>query len=201
MLSEGAAILRKVRETFDCLVLTNVHAVNQFAFIARVVDVLQIPAFLCRQTDLLLAAGATGLPINVKKAQFMAPGDMINAIHKIESTQNSNVLLCERGTSFGYNNLVVDFRGIVQMGSTGYPVIFDATHSVQRPGGGGSHSTGGREMVPPLARAAVSVGVAGIFIETHEDPDNALSDGPNMIRLKNMEELLGTLMELDKVVK
>jgi 2-dehydro-3-deoxyphosphooctonate aldolase (KDO 8-P synthase) len=169
--------------------------------VAAVVDVLQIPAFLCRQTDLLLAAGATGRVINVKKGQFLAPWDMANVAAKVASTGNRQIMLCERGTSFGYNTLVTDFRGLPTMASTGYPVIFDATHSVAQPGGKGDASGGQREFAPVLARAAAAIGVAGFFIETHPDPDNAPSDGPNMIHLRMMGELLDTLMEFDQIAK
>jgi 2-dehydro-3-deoxyphosphooctonate aldolase (KDO 8-P synthase) len=169
--------------------------------VAEVVDVLQIPALLCRQTDLLLAAGATGKAINVKKGQFMAPWDMGNAAAKIASTGNRQIMLCERGTSFGYNTLVSDFRGLPVMAASGYPVIFDATHSVQQPGGLGGASGGQREFAPVLARAAAAVGVAGFFIETHPDPDNAPSDGPIMIPLNEMGGLLDTLIEFDRVAK
>ena len=200
-IAEGAAILKKLKETYGCPVLTDVHETRQVDFIARVVDVLQIPAFLCRQTDLIIACGKTGLCVNVKKGQFLAPGDMKNVIRKLESVSNTNILLCERGTTFGYNNLIVDFRGVAEMVNTGYPVVFDATHSVQRPGGGGTYTSGDREMVPVLAKAAVAIGVGAIFIESHEDPDNAPSDGPNMIKLKDMENLLGKLKAIDELVK
>ena len=200
-IAAGAAIFKQLKETYDCPMLTDVHEKNQVDFIARMVDVLQIPAFLCRQTDLIIACGKTGLCVNIKKGQFLAPGDMKNVIRKLESVSNTNILLCERGTTFGYNNLIVDFRGVAEMVSTGYPVVFDATHSVQRPGGGGTYTSGDREMVPILAKAAVAVGVGAVFIECHEDPDNAPSDGPNMMYLKDMEKLLRRLKELDEVVK
>lgn len=200
-LNNAMPVFDEIRRAIGCPVLTDIHTPLQCKTVSQHVDVLQIPAFLSRQTDLLVAAGKTGLPINVKKAQFMAPGDMKNVIGKIESTSNTNILLCERGTSFGYNNLVVDFRGIVEMGNTGYPVVFDATHSVQRPGGLGTSSSGDRTMVPPLAKAATAIGVAAIFIECHEDPDNAPSDGPNSMYLDDMEQLLTELKAIDEVVK
>ena len=184
-----------------CPVLSDVHEPAHCAPVAEVVDVLQIPAFLCRQTDLLLAAGATGKAINVKKGQFLAPWDMANVAAKIASTGNHRIMLCERGTSFGYNTLVTDFRGLPVMAQTGYPVIFDATHSVQQPSGLGGASGGQREFAPVLARAAAAVGVAGFFIETHPDPDQAPSDGPVMMPLDAMGELLDTLMEFDRAAK
>jgi 2-dehydro-3-deoxyphosphooctonate aldolase (KDO 8-P synthase) len=182
-------------------VLTDVHDAHQCADVAQAVDVLQIPAFLCRQTDLLLAAAATGRAMNIKKGQFLAPWDMANVLAKPVKAGNPNVMLCDRGTSFGYNTLVSDFRGLPIMARTGAPVIFDATHSVQQPGGMGGSSGGQREFVPVLARAAVAVGVAGLFIETHEDPDKAPSDGPNMVPLRQFEGLLRNLMELDQLSK
>jgi len=197
----GLTILSKIRDEFGCPVLTDVHETHQCAMAAEAVDVLQIPAFLCRQTDLLLAAGETGKTINIKKGQFLAPWDMDNVAAKIASTGNDNIMLCDRGTSFGYNTLVSDFRGLPRMAETGYPVCFDATHSVQQPGGNGTSTGGDRTMVPPLARAAVAVGVACLFIETHEDPDNAPSDGPNMERIEELGGLLRTLRALDQVVK
>jgi 2-dehydro-3-deoxyphosphooctonate aldolase (KDO 8-P synthase) len=200
-MDEGLSILDKIRTEFGCPVLTDVHNDRQCAPAAEVVDVLQIPAFLCRQTDLLLAAGETGKVINVKKGQFLAPWDMGNVAEKIASTGNENILLCDRGTSFGYNTLVSDFRGLPIMARTGYPIVFDATHSVQQPGGQGTTSGGQREFAPVLARAAVAVGVSALFIETHEDPDNSPSDGPNMIPIEQMERLIGQLRELDKVSK
>lgn len=193
----GLQILAEVKSTFGCPVLTDIHDANQCKPVASVVDVLQIPAFLCRQTDLLLAAGETGAAINVKKGQFLAPWDMKNVADKIASTGNDRILLCDRGTSFGYNTLVTDFRGLPIMAETGYPVVFDATHSVQQPGGKGTSSGGQREFVPVLARAAVAVGVAGLFIETHEEPDSAPSDGPNMIPLHELEGLLTQLRRLE----
>ena len=200
-MKKGLECLAEVRRQFGCPVLSDVHEAAQCAPVAEVVDVLQIPAFLCRQTDLLLAAGATGRVVNVKKGQFLAPWDMGNVAAKVASTGNRQIMLCERGTSFGYNTLVTDFRGLPTMARTGYPVIFDATHSVAQPGGKGDASGGQREFAPVLARAAAAVGVAGFFIETHPDPDNAPSDGPNMIRLNEMSELLDTLIEFDQIAK
>ena len=200
-MADGLKILAEVRETLGIPVLTDVHLPEQCAPTAEAVDVLQIPAFLCRQTDLLLAAGRTGRAINVKKGQFLAPWDMVNVAAKIASTGNQNILLCERGTSFGYNTLVTDFRGLPVMAATGYPVVFDATHSVQQPGGQGTSSGGQREFAPVLARAALSVGVAAVFIESHPDPDHAPSDGPNMIPLKDMPALLKRLKAFDELAK
>ncbi|MEM7547122.1 MAG: 3-deoxy-8-phosphooctulonate synthase [Pseudomonadota bacterium] len=192
-IDQGLEILAEIRDRVGCPVLTDVHTAEQCAKVAEAVDVLQIPAFLCRQTDLLLAAGETGAAINVKKGQFLAPWDMHNVAAKIESTGNTRIMLCERGTSFGYNALVTDMRGLPEMARSGWPVVFDATHSVQQPGGQGGSSGGQREFAPVLARAAVSLGVDAVFIETHEDPDNAPSDGPNMIPLDQMGSLCGTL--------
>ena len=189
-LDEGVEILARVKSEFGCPVLTDIHNEAQCAPVAEVVDILQIPAFLCRQTDLLLAAAATGAVINVKKGQFLAPWDMTHVAAKIAGAGNERILLTERGTSFGYNTLVSDMRSLPQMAETGYPVVFDATHSVQQPGGLGGASGGQREFVPVLARAAVAVDVSGLFIETHEDPDNAPSDGPNMVPLDQLEPLL-----------
>jgi 2-dehydro-3-deoxyphosphooctonate aldolase (KDO 8-P synthase) len=200
-IGEGLGILADVREATGLPILTDVHAPEQCAIAAQAVDVLQIPAFLCRQTDLLLAAGETGRPINVKKGQFLAPWDMANVAAKIASTGNENILLCERGASFGYNTLVTDFRALPIMARTGYPVVFDATHSVQQPGGQGTTSGGQREFAPVLARAAVAVGVAAVFIETHPDPDRAPSDGPNMIALRDMPALVARLKEYDTLAK
>jgi 2-dehydro-3-deoxyphosphooctonate aldolase (KDO 8-P synthase) len=200
-MQEGLAILAEVRATTGLPTLTDVHAPEQCAPAAEAVDVLQIPAFLCRQTDLLLAAGATGRAINVKKGQFLAPWDMTNVAAKIASTGNRNILLCERGTSFGYNTLVNDFRALPIMARTGYPVVFDATHSVQQPGGQGTSSGGQREFAPVLARAALAVGVAAVFIETHPDPDRAPSDGPNMIALRDMPALIARLKQFDDLAK
>jgi 2-dehydro-3-deoxyphosphooctonate aldolase (KDO 8-P synthase) len=200
-LAEGLAILAEVREATGLPVLTDVHTAGQCAPAAEAVDCLQIPAFLCRQTDLLLAAGEAGKPVNVKKGQFLAPWDMRNVAAKIASTGNEQVLLTERGASFGYNALVSDMRALPIMAETGYPVVFDATHSVQQPGGQGSSSGGQREFAPVLARAAVAVGVAAVFIETHPDPDRAPSDGPNMIPLRDMPALLARLKAHDALAK
>ncbi len=200
-MEEGLSILSKIRAEFGCPVLTDVHLPDHCAPAAEAVDVLQIPAFLCRQTDLLLAAGETGKAINVKKGQFLAPWDMGNVAEKIASTGNQQIMLCDRGTSFGYNTLVSDFRGLPTMASTGYPVVFDATHSVQQPGGQGTTSGGQREFAPVLARAAVAVGVSALFIETHQDPDNAPSDGPNMIPVDQMQALIGNLARYDAISK
>ena len=200
-LGDGLAILAEVREATGLPTLTDVHTAEQCAIAAQAVDVLQIPAFLCRQTDLLLAAGETGKPINVKKGQFLAPWDMANVAAKIASTGNQNIMLCERGASFGYNTLVSDFRALPIMARTGYPVVFDATHSVQQPGGQGSSSGGQREFAPVLARAALAVGVAAVFIETHPDPDHAPSDGPNMIPLREMPALIARLKAFDELAK
>jgi 2-dehydro-3-deoxyphosphooctonate aldolase (KDO 8-P synthase) len=194
-------ILAELRESFGCPVLTDVHEPSQCARVAEAVDVLQIPAFLCRQTDLLIAAGETGRAINVKKGQFLAPWDMKQVVTKIAQTGNHNILVCERGASFGYNTLVSDMRSLPILAETGYPVVFDATHSVQQPGGQGTKSGGQREFVPVLARAAVAVGVAAVFMEAHQDPDSAPSDGPNMVRLKDMPILLQTLMGFDRLAK
>ena len=182
-------------------VLTDVHGPEQCAPVAQAVDVLQIPAFLSRQTDLLLAAGETGAALNVKKGQFLAPWDMENVAAKIASTGNDRIMLCERGASFGYNMLVSDMRSLPIMAQTGYPVVFDATHSVQLPGGQGTSSGGQREFVPPLARAAIAVGCAAVFIETHQDPDNAPSDGPNMVPIDQLQSLLSVMRSIDGVVK
>lgn len=197
----GLEILAEVRNRVGCPVITDVHTAEQCAVAAQHVDVLQIPAFLCRQTDLLLAAGETGKAINVKKGQFLAPWDMPNVAAKIASTGNENIMLCERGTSFGYNTLVADMRSLPTMAKTGYPVVMDATHSVQQPGGQGGSSGGQREFAPVMARAAVAIGVGAVFLETHEDPDNAPSDGPNMIYLDKMPALVRSLMEFDKLAK
>lgn len=200
-MDQSLPILADIRETFGCPVLTDIHTADQCAPVAEVVDVLQIPAFLCRQTDLLLAAGETGKPINVKKGQFLAPWDMKNVAAKIASTGNHNILLCERGASFGYNTLVSDMRSLPIMAQTGYPVVYDATHSVQQPGGQGTSSGGQREFVPVLARAAIAIGVAAVFMETHENPDCAPSDGPNMVPLDQMEAVLTTLLAFDRIAK
>ena len=200
-MAAGLPILAEVREVVGCPVITDVHSAEQCAPVAEAVDVLQIPAFLCRQTDLLLAAAATGNAINVKKGQFLAPWDMKNVVAKIIDAGNSNVMVCERGVSFGYNTLVSDMRSLPELATTGCPVVYDATHSVQQPGGQGTVSGGQREFVPVLARAAVAVGVAAVFMETHPDPDNAPSDGPNMVPLQDMPALLDRLTAFDKLAK
>lgn len=201
-LNEALPVFAEIRETYGMPVLTDIHSADQCAPVAEVVDVLQIPAFLCRQTDLLVAAAKTGAVVNVKKGQFLAPWDMKNVLAKIVETGNPNVLLTERGASFGYNTLVSDMRALPIMAQTGAPVVFDATHSVQQPGGQGTSSGGDRIMVAVLARAAVAVGVAGVFIETHPDPDNTISsDGPNMIALKDLKDLLSDLMAFDRIAK
>lgn len=201
-LTDALPVFAEIRDTLQLPVLTDVHEPEQCAIAAQAVDVLQIPAFLCRQTDLLLAAAATGKVVNVKKGQFLAPWDMTNVVNKLTSAGNPNVLVTERGVSFGYNTLVSDMRALPIMAqNTGAPVIFDATHSVQQPGGQGSSSGGERKFVPVLARAAVAVGVAGVFIETHPDPDHAPSDGPNMVPLREFEGLVRTLMEFDALAK
>jgi 2-dehydro-3-deoxyphosphooctonate aldolase (KDO 8-P synthase) len=200
-LKAAAPVFAEIRESLGLPVITDVHDAAQCAPVAEVVDILQIPAFLCRQTDLLLAAAATGKPMNIKKGQFLAPWDMQQVVRKVESAGHRKILLCERGASFGYNTLVSDMRSLPVMARTGYPVIFDATHSVQQPGGLGERSGGQREFVPVLARAAVAVGVAGVFIETHQNPDAAPSDGPNMVPLSQLENLLRVLQEIDAVAK
>jgi len=200
-MDKGLEILGRIRDEFGCPVLTDVHLPDHCAPAAQVCDVLQIPAFLSRQTDLLLAAGETGRAINIKKGQFLAPWDMANVASKVASTGNEAILLCDRGTSFGYNTLVSDFRGLPTMAATGYPVVFDATHSVQQPGGQGATSGGQREFAPVLARAACAVGVSALFIETHQDPDNAPSDGPNMIPVDRMGALIGRLRAFDDLRK
>ena len=200
-IKEGLPILAEIRETYGCPVLTDVHLPGECSPAAEAVDVLQIPAFLCRQTDLIVAAAKTGKAINIKKGQFLAPWDMKNVVAKAVESGNENVLVCERGTSFGYNTLVSDMRSLPTMKNFGYPVVFDATHSVQQPGGHGTSSGGQREYVSILAKAAVAIGVAAVFIETHEDPDNAPSDGPNMVPLGEMKSLLETLKLFDQVEK
>ncbi|MEF3047942.1 3-deoxy-8-phosphooctulonate synthase [Pseudotabrizicola sp. L79] len=200
-MDKGLQILADIRAEFGVPVLTDVHEPWHCAEAAKAVDVLQIPAFLCRQTDLLLAAGETGLAINIKKGQFLAPWDMKNVAAKVESTGNRRIMLCERGTSFGYNTLVTDFRGLPTMAETGWPVVFDATHSVQQPGGLGGSSGGQRQFAPVLARAACAVGISALFIETHQDPDTAPSDGPNMIPLAEMQALIGRLCAFDRLAK
>jgi 2-dehydro-3-deoxyphosphooctonate aldolase (KDO 8-P synthase) len=200
-LDASLPIFAEIKSKLGLPVLTDVHEADQCARAAEAVDILQIPAFLCRQTDLLIAAAKTGRVVNVKKGQFLAPWDMKNVVAKITYAGNPNVLVTERGVSFGYNTLVTDMRALPQLAQTGAPVIFDATHSAQQPGGQGTSSGGQREYVPVLARAAVAVGVAGVFIETHQDPDKAPSDGPNMVPLKEMESLLRTLVEFDRLAK
>lgn len=200
-LEQSLAVFEEIRSTYGCPVLTDVHTEEQCVLVAPSVDVLQIPAFLCRQTDLLLAAGKTGKAINIKKGQFLAPWDAQNIAKKVSSTGNEKIMLCERGVTFGYNRLVVDMRALPIMAQTGYPVVFDATHSVMEPGGQGDKSGGQREFAPILARAAVAIGVASVFMETHECPDKAPSDGPNMIYLKDMPRVLAELAELDQFAK
>jgi len=200
-MGKSLPIMAELRETFGVPVLTDVHAPEQCAPVAEAVDVLQIPAFLCRQTDLIVAAAKTGRAMNIKKGQFLAPWDMKNVAAKCSAVGNDNVLLCERGVSFGYNTLISDMRALPVLADTGYPVVFDATHSVQQPGGQGTTSGGQREFVPVLARAAVAVGVAAVFMETHQDPDHAPSDGPNMVPIKHLRRVLETLLALDKIAK
>jgi 2-dehydro-3-deoxyphosphooctonate aldolase (KDO 8-P synthase) len=200
-LDKALTIFAELRKKLGVSVLTDVHEPEQCAAVAEAVDILQIPAFLCRQTDLLIAAAKTGRAVNVKKGQFLAPWDMVNVVEKLTGAGNRNVLVTERGVSFGYNTLVSDMRALPQLAKTGAPVIFDATHSVQQPGGQGTSSGGEREFVPVLARAAVAVGVAGVFIETHQNPDKAPSDGPNMIPLKSLAPLLERLMQFDVLAK
>ena len=200
-LEQSLPIFDKIKKELNVPILTDIHNIEQCAVVAKHVDVLQIPAFLCRQTDLLIAAAKTKKIINVKKGQFLAPWDMINVTKKISDSGNNNILVTERGASFGYNTLVSDMRSLPIMAKNGYPVIFDATHSVQQPGGQGDKSGGQREFVEHLSRAAIAVGVAGIFMETHQDPDNAPSDGPNMIPLSNLENLLKQLIQIDNIIK
>lgn len=199
-IDEGLRILQKVKATYNIPVATDIHESWQAEPVGKVVDIVQSPAFLCRQTDLLVAAAKTGKCINIKKAQFLAPWDMKNCLQKVVESGNSNVMLCERGTSFGYNTLVVDMTGLVEMKKFGYPVIFDATHSVQKPGGKGDATGGNREYVEYLAKAAIAVGVDGLFMETHQNPDEAWSDGPNMVKLDDMEELLTKLVKVYEAV-
>ena len=199
-LEEGLRILNKVKTELNLKVTTDIHEPYQAEEVAKVVDIIQIPAFLCRQTDLLVAAAKTGKTVNVKKAQFLAPWDMKNVVGKIEDSGNRDIMLCERGTSFGYNNLVVDMTGLVEMKKFGYPVVFDATHSVQKPGGKGNCTGGNREYVEYLAKAAIAVGADAIFMEVHPDPDNALSDGPNMVKLDELEEILVKLKKVYQAV-
>lgn len=200
-LEEGLRILQRVKTELRLPIVTDVHETWQCALVAEVADILQIPAFLSRQTDLLVAAAETGRVVNVKKGQFMAPWDMRNVITKMQEAGNDKVLLCERGSSFGYNNLVVDMTGLVEMRQYGYPVVFDATHSVQKPGGQGTSSGGNRSMVPPLIRAAMAVGVDGLFLEVHPDPDKAISDGPNQLRLNELKPILETALAFDDLIK
>jgi 2-dehydro-3-deoxyphosphooctonate aldolase (KDO 8-P synthase) len=200
-LSEGLPILADVRETHGCPVLTDIHLPEHCIPVAEAVDVLQIPAFLSRQTDLIVAAAETGRALNVKKGQFLAPWDMANVVRKAEAAGNNRVMVCERGASFGYNTLVSDMRALPILAQTGCPVVFDATHSVQQPGGQGAVSGGQREFVPVLARAAMAIGVAAVFMETHQDPDSAPSDGPNMVPIKNLAAILETLVEIDRIAK
>ena len=200
-LEKSLPIFDKIRKEVGVPVLTDVHTIEQCSQVASHVDILQIPAFLCRQTDLLIAAAKTGKIVNVKKGQFLAPWDMANVIKKIEDSGNKNILITERGASFGYNTLVSDMRSIPIMAQTGYPIVFDATHSVQQPGGMGDKSGGERKFVSHLSRAAVAVGIAAVFIETHQDPDNAPSDGPNMVPLNEMDNLINKLLEIDKLIK
>lgn len=201
-LEDSLPIFQDIKDEFGVPVLTDIHTPEQCRQVADVIDVLQIPAFLCRQTDLLIAAAETGRVINVKKGQFLAPWDMKNVAAKIAQSGNENILLCERGASFGYNTLVSDMRSLPEMAETGYPVVYDATHSVQQPGGKGTSSGGDREMVPYLARAAVATGkVAALFMEVHDDPDNAPSDGPNMVRLEKLKEILKPILAIDEIAK
>ena len=200
-LEQSLPIFDKIKKELNVPILTDIHNIEQCAVVAKHVDVLQIPAFLCRQTDLLIAAAKTKKIINVKKGQFLAPWDMVNVTKKISDSGNDNILVTERGASFGYNTLVSDMRSLPIMAKNGYPVIFDATHSVQQPGGQGDKSGGQREFVEHLSRAAIAVGVAGVFMETHQDPDNAPSDGPNMIPLSNLENLLKQLIQIDNIIK
>lgn len=200
-MEEGLRILKRVKEELGLPIITDVHESWQCEIAAKTVDILQIPAFLSRQTDLLLAAAATGLPINIKKGQFLAPWDMRNVVRKMEESGNSNIMLCERGTTFGYNNMVVDMRGLVEMRKFDAPVIFDVTHAVQRPGGVGDSTGGDREYVFPLIRAGLAIGIDGIFAEVHPDPDNAKSDGPNMLKLHELEEILKVALAIDDLVK
>lgn len=200
-LEAGLDILQNIRNRLDVKVVTDIHEPYQAAYAAQVCDILQIPAFLCRQTDLLVEAAKTGKTINVKKAQFLSPKDMENVVIKLEESGNSDIMLCERGTSFGYNQLVVDMTSITEMKKFGYPVIFDATHSVQKPGGGGTTTSGNRSYVAPLAYASMAVGASGLFIETHPDPDNALSDGPNMVPIGDIEQIIKKSLEIKSCVE
>jgi 2-dehydro-3-deoxyphosphooctonate aldolase (KDO 8-P synthase) len=200
-LEEGLRILEKVKKEVEVPVLTDIHLPEEAKQVAEVVDIIQIPAFLCRQTDLLVAAAETKKPINIKKGQFLAPWDMENVVNKIVTAGNNNIMLCERGTSFGYNNLVVDMTGLVEMKKIGYPIVFDGTHSVQKPGGKGTSTGGNREYVKYLSRAAAAIGINALFLETHPEPDKALSDGPNMVPLDEIEQLLSEVKQIDDFVK
>lgn len=200
-IEEGLRVLSSIKDEYGVPVLTDIHAPDQCAMVAQSVDILQIPAFLCRQTDLLLAAGETGAVVNIKKGQFLAPWEIHNIVTKVESTGNQRILVTERGTSFGYNTLIADMRSLPEMMKSGYPVVMDATHAVAQPGGKGTSSGGQREFAPVLARAAVSLGIGAVFLETHEDPDNAPSDGPNMIYLHDMPALITSLMAFDRLAK
>jgi 2-dehydro-3-deoxyphosphooctonate aldolase (KDO 8-P synthase) len=200
-MADALPVFVEIRESLGIPVLTDVHQADQCEIVAEAVDVLQVPAFLCRQTDLLLAAGAAGRAVNVKKGQFLAPWDMVHVVEKIATTGNDNILVCERGSSFGYNSLVSDFRSLPILAQTGYPVVFDATHSVQQPGGQGAATGGQREFAPILARAAVAIGVAAVFLETHPDPVMAISDGQNMIFINQLHEIIETLIEFDRLAK
>jgi 2-dehydro-3-deoxyphosphooctonate aldolase (KDO 8-P synthase) len=200
-LKEGLKILQKIKTGLDIPILSDVHKEEEVEPAAEVLDIIQIPAFLCRQTDLLVKAAKTGKPVNVKKGQFMAPWDMKNVVNKLEESGNKNILLTERGATFGYNNLVVDMRSLVLMRDYGYPVVFDSTHSLQQPGGQGTKSGGQREMIPDLARGAVAIGCDALFMETHPDPDQALSDGPNMLKLDLLPELLEQLVSLNQIIR
>lgn len=200
-MQEGLRILKRVKDEMGLPIITDVHESWQCEEAAKYVDILQIPAFLCRQTDLLVAAAKTGLPVNIKKGQFLAPWDMKNVVKKMEESENSNILLCERGTTFGYNNMVVDMRGLIEMRKLGYPVVFDVTHAVQKPGGAGDSTSGDREYVAPLMRAGLAIGIDAIFAEVHPDPDNAKSDGPNMLKLHEIEEILKVAIAIDDLVK
>lgn len=200
-IDEGLRVLQKVKDTYNVPVVTDVHEAWQCEKLAKVVDIIQIPAFLCRQTDLLIAAAATGLPVNVKKGQFLAPWDMKNVVTKMEESGNPNIMLCERGSTFGYNNMVVDMRSFLEMRQFGYPVVFDVTHAVQKPGGNGDSTGGNREYVYPLMRAGLAIGVDAIFAEVHPNPDCAKSDGPNMLKLEDVEEILKMAIKIDDMVK
>jgi 2-dehydro-3-deoxyphosphooctonate aldolase (KDO 8-P synthase) len=200
-LEKGLEILREVKEKLQIPVMTDVHEPGQCEIVGSVVDMLQIPAFLCRQTDLLIAAAKTKRPVNIKKGQFLAPWDMKNVIQKMEESENTNILLCERGSMFGYNNMVVDFRSLLEMRKFGYPIVFDVTHAVQKPGGLGNMTAGDREYVPPLLRAGLTVGVDAIFAEVHPDPEHALSDGPNMLYLHDLPQILQLAIKIDNLIK